>query len=134
MNHRYNERRAQERENKMRCNDQEGLDQGQETTVTLSFFPSSLDRKGSCAICETCDAAHRVMMHLASLTSTDKWRNKTRNCTFCPSDYHVPHQNDFPLPLLNQSREVIHALRPVHLFIGDHDEGVRVWTACTARR
>ena len=46
MNHRYNERRAQERENKMRGNDQEGLDPRQETTVTLSFFHRRWTAKG----------------------------------------------------------------------------------------
>ena len=120
---RYETRRAEERARKRQRNDPEGLDREQETLVALSYFLRRWVGKGSWAVCTTCSATHRVFMHMPNLTSLEKWQNTTRNCIFCRSQYYVPDHEDFPLPLRGLSREVVHALRPFHLFIGDHQQG-----------
>ena len=79
---------------------------------------AKMGAEGSWAICSTCRAAHR-----ATLVSNTKWPNMTENCTFCWSRYYVPVHEDFPLPLRNLSRDVIDALRPFYLYIGDHEQG-----------
>ena len=60
---------------------------------------------------------------MKKLMSNEKWPNVTENCVFCRSRYYVPSHQDFPVPLRNLSRAVIYALRPFHLYIGDHEQG-----------
>ena len=123
LKERHDTRRAEERAQKRQRNDPEGLDPQQETLVALSYFLRRWVGKGSWAVCTTCSATHRVFMQMPNLTSLEKWPNTTRNCIFCRSHYYVPDHDDFPLPLRGLSREVVHALRPFHLYIGDHQQG-----------
>ena len=90
--------------------------------------------EGSWAVCAVCRGAHRAKLdptHFLKddgkavwdavqrgLSIQDKWPNIMKTCSFCAGDYYVPRFTDFSLLCHGITDDILHALRPIHIFNG----------------
>ena len=79
---------------------------------------------GSWAVCLSCDCVHRQRLDMKHLRE-GTFPNTVNTCVFCAAGYLVPRAEHYPTPLALLSREQVYALRPIHLYQGNHlqDQG-----------